>query len=266
MHLAWRVDFLHALEKFENDDIVGLHNLIEFALRAPQRPRLIFASSIGAVMEHPISPIPEVPITDPQACGSSGYGQSKFVAERIIHEIAQRSPLLATIVRIGQISGNTMNGYWNRKEFIPLIIQSCLQLGLAPSLDQPLRWLPVDSVAGMLLNLVTEDQIASSQPLYFHIENHNAIGWESVVASMQKCSKKQIRVVSREDWLEAIKSRSLQGGAIQTMPVEVLLPFIETVGRKDVVLAVEESRKKMPALASVYLDDNLLDNYVRQLL
>jgi len=130
---AWRVDFNLTLLSFETY-VADLRRLIDFALscRLPEPPRLLFVSSIAAVLrsEDPL-PILEHAVPAAAAVGT-GYGESKWVAETLLIEAMARTPLHAVIVRTGQVSGG-INGYWNSSEWFPSMIQSASTVKCLPA-------------------------------------------------------------------------------------------------------------------------------------
>ena len=59
----------------------------------------------------------------------------------------------ATILRIGQVVGDTKWGVWNDNEALPLIIRSAMTMGVLPQLDVACSWLPVNTVAASVLRI-----------------------------------------------------------------------------------------------------------------
>lgn len=86
IHNAWRLDFNLSLSSFESH-IKGTRNLVDVALASPTpgRTRILFTSSVSAVgqLSSPAGGILEEPCLDPNASLGNGYGESKFVAERV---------------------------------------------------------------------------------------------------------------------------------------------------------------------------------------
>lgn len=86
IHNAWRLDFNLSLSSFE-PNIQGTRNLIDFARSAPQSAaiRFLFTSSVASAQgwNQAEGPFPEEVITDPSVAVGSGYGESKYVAERV---------------------------------------------------------------------------------------------------------------------------------------------------------------------------------------
>lgn len=64
----------------------------------------------------------------------SGYGESKWVAERILDRMAKTTALRPVVVRIGQLSGGK-NGSWNTAEWIPAVVRSGEVVGALPASD-----------------------------------------------------------------------------------------------------------------------------------
>lgn len=87
--------------------------------------------------------VPEEPIDDPSIPMDQGYGQAKYVSERILVK-AVEAGLKTTIVRVGQLSGVTTNGAWSSSEHMPILFKSSVTLGMAP-VD-----LPVQSIVVLL--------------------------------------------------------------------------------------------------------------------
>lgn len=127
--------------------IAGVRHLIDLALSSPHphTPRLIFLSSVAAAGAYRGSShsgeqilVPEEPIDDPSIPLDQGYGQGKYVGERIVVAAVQAG-LRATVVRIGQLSGVTTTGAWSLSEHIPIMIRSSIALGMIPS-DLPVSF------------------------------------------------------------------------------------------------------------------------------
>jgi thioester reductase-like protein len=74
----------------------------------------------------------EAPIEDASALVPlNGYGQSKWVSERILEEAYQTRLLRTVNVRVGQVTGG-INGSWNTFEWFPSLIKSGSILGCLP--------------------------------------------------------------------------------------------------------------------------------------
>ena len=65
-----------------------------------------------------------------------GYARSKLVTERIVKAAAEQTGMVATVLRVGQIIGDSEQGIWNTTEAIPLMIQSAVTMGALLALDE----------------------------------------------------------------------------------------------------------------------------------
>lgn len=77
---------------------------------------------------------------------SSGYGQSKWVAERLLMEAGRRG-LKTSIIRPAYILGDSMSAVTNTDDFVWRLVKGCIQLGLTPDIYNTINLSPVDHVA-----------------------------------------------------------------------------------------------------------------------
>ena len=63
-----------------------------------------------------------------------GYAESKWVGERILEEARRAVGLRSTIVRVGQLCG-AQNGYWNEREWFPIVVRSAEYLNCLPDVN-----------------------------------------------------------------------------------------------------------------------------------
>ena len=70
-------------------------------------------------------------MTEPDYAIGLGYGESKWVSERILEIIASKSDLKAISIRCGQMTGGK-SGAWNEHEWFPSLVKSSLALQMFP--------------------------------------------------------------------------------------------------------------------------------------
>ncbi|KAF8524893.1 male sterility protein-domain-containing protein [Hysterangium stoloniferum] len=154
IHSAWLLNFTVGLDAYVETHIAGVRNIIDLALSSPQKisPRLIFLSTLAAAIEYKGASkvpsigephryiVPESPVDDPSmASRTLGYGQSKYVSERIIVNAIEHG-LRATISRVGQLGGMSTTGYWSRQEYGAILMKLVLRLGMFPT-DFPVTFI-----------------------------------------------------------------------------------------------------------------------------
>lgn len=66
----------------------------------------------------------------------SGYGSSKAVAEQVLRRASTETALKTIVVRIGQLSGSSVNGAWNRSDWVPIMLASAPFVHCLPCLPQ----------------------------------------------------------------------------------------------------------------------------------
>lgn len=140
IHIAWPVNFNIHLRSFE-PHVRGLYNLLKFSLAVhrPQPARLMFCSSVSVAQDTPASSaslVPEAPILDFRHASRTGYARSKLVGEHVVWNAVQKAEAQSSVLRIGQVVGDTKEGIWNDKDFVPMIIRSALTMGTLPLLRE----------------------------------------------------------------------------------------------------------------------------------
>ncbi|CAF0799195.1 unnamed protein product [Adineta steineri] len=201
VHSAYRMDFNMTVRDFEKDGILGTYNLLKLARKA--NARFHFISSVASsgsgivpvVKEEPLIRRPELPI-------AQGYGQSKYVCEHLGAAAKQLWNVPVDIYRIGQVSGDSINGAWNTSEMVSLII--CIgggQLGQMPSQGQDVRWIPVDIAALSVVDIALQDYIKSDD--VHHVLNPHSITWSTFLDYLKKAGL-HFRIVNPAEWLDMV--------------------------------------------------------------
>ncbi|KAL4935726.1 male sterility protein-domain-containing protein, partial [Aspergillus oleicola] len=203
IHTAWPVNFNHPLSYFA-PSLTGVLNLLKLAHTAQQNPTLLFLSSISAVSAYhslpaastaPCSPVPEEIITDPACTAAMGYGESKYLAERILDYACDRLRVTCGIARIGQVCGTAADPRaWNKAEWLPSLIVSSRYLETLPAslgggqYDQ-IDWIPVDLLAPVLTELSSALSVAAGSlraVRVFHCVNPHRVAWQALAPVVVK--------------------------------------------------------------------------------
>lgn len=139
IHCAWAVNFNLGVQSFEKQHIKGTFNLLNLCLKVTTLlpAKLFFCSSISAAAGTPLpATIQETYISDLSHAQSMGYARSKLVTEAIIKAAAEQTGMVARVLRVGQIVGDTRIGLWNSTEAISLMIRSAETIGALPALEE----------------------------------------------------------------------------------------------------------------------------------
>jgi len=73
---------------------------------------------------------------DPEAALGTGYSESKWVAETVLKRASEITGIQTTIVRVGQLCGDSVSGGWTTKEWFPALLRSSQYLGCIPQLAE----------------------------------------------------------------------------------------------------------------------------------
>ncbi|KAL8684645.1 MAG: hypothetical protein Q9218_008201, partial [Villophora microphyllina] len=259
IHAAWAVNFTARLRSFVKDHIAGLHNLLNLTLLAPSptpadpktqqqqrsRRKFLFLSSTASVTSTPAheQPIAECVSKNPNDASPLGYSRSKWVAENIcarFHTHAH-TPSRTTqapsssqnrcniaILRVGQLTADTVKGIWNMSEAYPLILSTAPVLRALPNLPHsPLDWLPVDVAAGAVLEVAGtlpltlprtvpaessgreeegEEVVVEGCPVFHVLNPHTFPQWSDLLSVIQAASPElEIKIVSPREWLDRLE-------------------------------------------------------------
>ncbi|MBE9211188.1 amino acid adenylation domain-containing protein [Plectonema cf. radiosum LEGE 06105] len=98
----------------------------------------------------------------------NGYCQSKWVAEKLVMEARDRG-LPVSIYRLARVTGHSQTGICNTDDLFCRLIKGCIQMGIAPQMDDALDNLtPVDYVSKAIVHL---SQQKESLGKAFHLLN-----------------------------------------------------------------------------------------------
>lgn len=147
IHNAWKVNFNHRVEAFEQPHIEGVRRLVDFSLSSERNAHIHFISSISTIEGYSQGPsIPEIIFNDPSSVLRQGYGESKHVSERICATASAKCGVPTSIHRVGQIGGpTTEKGMWNKQEWVPSLVASSKTIKQIPNSlgSVSVQWVPV---------------------------------------------------------------------------------------------------------------------------
>lgn len=110
------------------------------------------------------------------------------------------------IVRVGQLTGDTENGVWNRSEAYPLMLSTAGELGCLPALEEKLSWLPVDVAARAVVDISVQDGAVEVGCAVYHVVNNSReTSWRDLLGWVQSESAESIEIVEPRVWLERLE-------------------------------------------------------------
>lgn len=210
IHNAWKVDFNHSLESFEPVHIRGVGNLIDWSINSSRHPHIIFLSSISSVESwtrlHRNEPVPDTPIFDHNIAQKMGYAESKHVAECILNVASEKSQVPVSILRVGQIAGPvSAPGVWSRDEWFPSLIKTSQSLGRLPDYVPHADWIPVDSLAATVLDIVRFAAKTEKTTCTYNIVNPHSTAWTTLLDTVRKRLGPRIEVAQLTEWIQMLE-------------------------------------------------------------
>ncbi len=146
----------------------------------------------------------------PEILQGYGYGQTKWVSEKLLVEAAQRG-FDVRIFRPGFISGRSDTGAWPvSQDHLLRMIKGCIQMGSAHDLDFPLDMTPVDFLSEAIVKMSLCDGIPGD---VFNLSNPHTFTWNELirwitgygysmtVISMDAWRKKYLPQINKENAL-----------------------------------------------------------------
>jgi nucleoside-diphosphate-sugar epimerase/acyl-CoA synthetase (AMP-forming)/AMP-acid ligase II len=260
IHAAWEVNFNLPLKTFASqvEGTVNLFNLLILSNQCrkscnqlPRRtPSMFFCSSVASVANMQWTSSAKPLSADPSDAADLGYGQSKWTAESVLRNLAQRNAKISvSILRVGQLSGSTTTGIWNSKEAWPLMFDASLNIvgkedrvsrgsrrssgastspllivlpDMASTAEPPLDWLPVDIAAREIFGYMKMDGEAGVRVLQVSNDGSASPTWTEAQAWILAWAKQRglrSTVVSPECWLRGIEASSVEHQAKALVPL-----------------------------------------------
>ncbi|TID18681.1 putative AMP dependent ligase/synthetase [Venturia nashicola] len=270
IHNAWPVDFNKSLLSF-GKTLDGVLGLISFATNSRLNPKIQFTSSISATGSYQASSdtqngkanqlVPESIIIDSSCCLPMGYGQSKYIAERMLGHASNKLHLNTEVIRLGQIAGSskTRDG-WNRNEWLPSIVISSSFIGALPDelgSFEDVDWVPIDQTAQVIVELAGASEAGGDEGVVSHLVHPKPLPWSALLPTLESVlnykREKRMAVVPYAKWVESLRA-SGDGMDMAQMskrnPAIKLLSFFEEMAtdgnrqaKLDQVKTLERSRE-----------------------
>ena len=203
LHCAAIVNMLANYETLKGTNVIGTRNIIDFCMTGT-RKKLHFASTLsvfvstdrnrGTVYESDDLSIPT------NIYG--GYGQTKFVAEKMVQSIP---PSLCDvfIYRYGLLCGGTMYGKSAPKDFLGMFFRGARAVGILPfdrSDSMAVDITPIDKASH-----IVADIIGRNQPGVYHIACENPLNYNDLCTIMkEECIINDI--MEYEEWKNVANS------------------------------------------------------------
>lgn len=194
---------------------------------------------------------------------ADGYGQTKWVAEKLVIEAGQRG-LPVRVARLGTISGHSESGAANAWDLLSALIVESLQIGHAPDVSGwRAEMTPVDYVSKAILALA--DYTEDKQRHIFHIGDANPVNTRVLFDFLNDLGYPTKRL----DWNKWVQlwteKRGQAKGGEGAFTVDILRSGMPTVEFLNDIIVLNDAASK-PAFKYIErpkIDSKLLATYAR---
>jgi thioester reductase-like protein len=175
-HNAAQINFLFPYRVLKPANVTGTHEILRLAAIAPKKSfHHVSSTKVLGSLTCPESCKEEFRVPG-SAPSTSGYADSKWVAERLVNAAAERG-LAVSVYRPGRITGHSDSGICNGHDIFSLMVKACIRLGIAPEFDGHIHLTPVNFVSRAIVEL---SQTPQSTGKAFHLMNPAAVTWRQV--------------------------------------------------------------------------------------
>ncbi|GJN69187.1 putative NRPS-like protein biosynthetic cluster [Purpureocillium lilacinum] len=263
IHAAATVNLVYPYAALRNANVGGTREILRLASRAGATVHHVSTNgvlppSIKGWNEETMLDIDSVPekLLD-------GYGQTKWVAEKLVYEAGRRG-IPVKVYRPGTISGHSVTGSTNTYDLLNALFVESLHLGYAPEVDSWLAEMtPVDFVSDAIITLANHPD--TKQRLY-HLGDPNPVTANEVFDSLNALGY-PTKKLPFDDWVALWNEK--RGSRVEDNPftVDILRGGMPTVDTLQCVTVLKDDATQ-PAL-DIYglkrpkIDTCLWETYAR---
>ena len=202
-HCAAAVNMLANYNQLEDANVHGTWNIIKFCLGG-HRKRLHYASTLSVFVSTDRNSGTAYESDDLSIPTNiyGGYGQTKFVAEKMVQSVAP-SYCDVFIYRFGLLCGDTVRGISAPKDFLGMFFRGALTMGSLPydtTGTMAVDISPIDKAAGMVIDIAN-----GSAPGVYHIAGEKPLLY-NLLCTLMKEEGAISEIVDYEDWTGIVHS------------------------------------------------------------
>ncbi|HKX27308.1 MAG TPA: amino acid adenylation domain-containing protein [Blastocatellia bacterium] len=206
-HNGAAVNSVYPYHVLKPANVLGTHEILRIASCRRVKP-VHFVSTLS-VFPPPNGAPPASMTTEAQLLEnwqglSSGYSQSKWVAEQMVRMAGSRGIPIA-IYRPSFISGSTRTGAVNPNDSLTHFIRACMKSGCVPDIDTEINMVPVDYISRAVVALSGRNYVLGHA---WNLINMRSVSMQEV-SSCFLSSGLPMRKVTYEEW----QSRCSSNGA-----------------------------------------------------
>ncbi|MCG6137829.1 MAG: amino acid adenylation domain-containing protein [Nostoc sp. LLA-1] len=193
---------------------------------------------------------------------SSGYAQSKWVAEKLI-TIARDRGLPVSIHRIGRVSGHSKTGVFNQNDFLYRLIIGCLKLEKVPEGNMIEDMAPIDYISQAIVHLSRQEKSIGKAFHFVNTQPFHSIKLIDLLSSLGY----RLQQISHAQWQADLINIA------EHYPEHPLYPLVPLLSEQNNNSAIFnfDCQNTLDGLANTSIvcppiDDDLLNTYLSHLM
>ncbi|MEU7136577.1 amino acid adenylation domain-containing protein [Streptomyces sp. NPDC046261] len=237
VHNGARVNFLYPYEQLRPANVDGTREIIRIA--APRRVPVHFISTVAVVAGFGTAGVHEVDEDLPLAHADGltmGYAESKWVAEGVLRRAAEQG-LPVAVYRPYEVTGERVHGACNTETAICSLFKTIAETGLAPDIELPMDFVPVDHLAESVVHIATH---RPADGRVYHLTNPRPAMLSDVLDRMRAAGF-ALRTLPYDRWVGELVRYVAEN------PTSATAPFVS--------LCVDRSRNADMSVKEMYLKD-----------
>ncbi|KAG1857999.1 hypothetical protein C8R48DRAFT_273106 [Suillus tomentosus] len=155
------------------------------------------------------------------------------------NKVLVNSKLPASSFRIGQISGGPPRGAWSTTNWLPIIVESSVSLGMLPEAKGFVSWIPPHAVSNAILDVAFA---AEEPPIAVNLVHPRPVAWRTLIQPVadalveRKVTNYPLPLVPFSEWHDKLESsaKDLSKEAMKRIPAIKLLDFMRFMARSDI--------------------------------
>lgn len=183
IHAGATVNLIYPYAALRDANVGGTREILRLASRSGATVQYISTNGVLPPSDQGWSENAMIDVDDVPTKLADGYGQTKWVAEKLAHcAVARGMPV--RIIRLGTISGHSISGAANAWDLFMAIIVESLHLGYAPDIEGwRAEMTPVDFISRAIATL--SNNVATNRPV-FHLGDSNPVSTRDLFGALEE--------------------------------------------------------------------------------
>jgi amino acid adenylation domain-containing protein/thioester reductase-like protein len=220
-HNGALVNFLYPYSHLKRVNVCGTQEVIRLATIGARLKSVHYVSTLAVLASQGLFDKRVVRETDPLAHVDHlylGYSESKYVAEQLLFEASGRG-LPVSIHRPHDVTGHSKTGAWKTQGFLCSLLKSFVDFGIAPNMNIPNDFMPVDLVCEAIVYLSLHRR---AEGQVYHLNNPGYWLLPQVVEQLRALGYR-IDLLEYDEWMRKMVELSSDRPNSQIAPFVSLL-------------------------------------------